>query len=138
MEKIVLKNPIEINGITVSEMTYDANEITGTLFATAEARKKGNAGGTLSITPAAEFDFALHLYLGYAAIIAVNPAYDWSDLERIKGLDISAVMRIGRNFMLGTSEAASTESDSEKPTEIMPESTTPVKQISKKSESSIL
>ena len=46
MEKIVLKNPIEINGITVSEMTYDANEITGTLFATAEARKKGNAGGS--------------------------------------------------------------------------------------------
>lgn len=138
MERIALKNPIEINGTKVTELTYDANEITGTLFATAEAKKKGNAGGTLSIAPAAEFDFALHLYLGYAAIIAVNPAYDWSDLERIKGMDISAIMRIGRNFMLGTSEADSQESDSEKLTETMPESTTPVKQISKKSESPIL
>lgn len=133
MEKLELKNPIDINGVKVSEMTYDADEITGILFATAE-RRKGSVGGALSIAPSAEFDIALHLYIGYAAIIAVNPSYDWTDLERIKGTDVNAVMRIGRNFMLAGLEKGSQENDLEKPSETTPESTTPVKQISKKSE----
>lgn len=126
-----LKNPILINGETISEMTYDINEIDGVLFATAEAKKKAAAGmKNMSISAAAEFDFGLHLYLGYAAIIAKNPAYDWADLERIKGHDVVEVMGIGRNFMLKSDEA-STESDSDEPTETTPESTTPARPTSK-------
>ena len=133
MDKLILKKPIMINGEEVKELTYDANEIDGMLFANAENKKKKAAGSNMSISPAAEFDFALHLYLGFAAIIAVNPSIDWSDLERIKGHDNVEVMKIGRNFMLGSDEA-SQESDSEKPTETMEGSITPVKQTSKKSE----
>ena len=60
----------------------------------------------VSISAAAEFDFGLHLYLGYAAIIAVNPSYDFSDMERIKGRDVVEVMQIGRNFMLASDKAS--------------------------------
>ena len=131
---LTLKNPIMINGEKVSEMKYDINEIDGVLFATAEAKKKAAAGmKNMSVSAAAEFDFGLHLYLGFAAIIAVNPSYDFADLERMKGHDVVEVMAIGRNFMLKSDEA-STESDSDEPTETTPESTTPARQSSKKSE----
>lgn len=134
METLKLRNPIMIDGKEVAEVTYDANEIDGILFATAEAKKKAAAGlKNTTISAAAEFDFALHLYLGMAAIIAVNPSYDFSDMERIKGRDVKEVMSIGRNFMLGQ-ETDSQEDDSEKPTETSPESTTPPSQTSKKGE----
>ena len=83
---LTLKNPVMINGDKITEMKYDTNEIDGVLFATAEAKRKAAAGmKNLSVSAAAEFDFGLHLYLGYAAIVAVNPTYDFSDLERMKG-----------------------------------------------------
>ena len=67
-----------INGDKITEMKYDTNEIDGVLFATAEAKRKAAAGmKNLSVSAAAEFDFGLHLYLGYAAIVAVNPTYDF-------------------------------------------------------------
>ena len=134
MKTLKLKNPIMINGEKITEVTHDSNEIDGILFATAESKRKAAAGmKNTSITPAAEFDFGLHLYLGFAAIVAVNPSYDFSDVERIKGRDIVEVMAIGRNFMLA-SDQAQPESASEEPTETMPESTTPARQNSKKSE----
>jgi len=120
-----LKNPIKINGVSVGELTYDSNEIDGILFVTAEAKKKVAEGiRNVTIAAAAEFDFGLHLYLGFAAIIAVNPGYDFSDVERIKGWDVKDVMAIGRNFML-KSEADSTANASGEPTETTQESTTP-------------
>lgn len=133
-EILKLKNPILINGEQVAEVSYDTNEINGIMFATAESKRKAAAGmKNTSITPAAEFDFGLHLYLGFAAIVAVNPSYDYSDLERIKGHDVVEVMAIGRNFMLA-SGMEQPESDSGEPTETTPESTTRAPQTSKKSE----
>ena len=135
MNTLKLKNPIKIDGNVVTEVTYNADEIDGILFATAEAKKKSAAGmknaGTIS--PAAEFDFGLHLYLGFAAIIAVNPTYDFSDVERIKGNDLVEVMKIGRNFMLASGEEQQ-QNDSDEHTETTPESTTPAPQTSKESE----
>lgn len=129
-----LKNPIMINGEKITEVTHDSNEIDGILFATAESKRKAAAGmKNTSITPAAEFDFGLHLYLGFAAIVAVNPCYDFSDVERIKGHDVVEVMAIGRNFMLASDQEPQ-ENDSDEPTETTPESTTPARQNSKKSE----
>ena len=96
---LTLKNPVMINGDKITEMKYDTNEIDGVLFATAEAKRKAAAGmKNLSVSAAAEFDFGLHLYLGYAAIVAVNPTYDFSDLERMKGADVVEVMALGRNY----------------------------------------
>lgn len=131
-----LKNPIMINGNEITEVTYDSNEIDGILFATAESKRKAAAVGRkdISIAPAAEFDFSLHLYLGFAAIVAVNPSYDFSDLERIKGHDVVEVMTIGRNFMLASGEKTQTGGDSGEPTETTPEFTTPARPTSKKSE----
>ena len=131
---LALKNPVMIDGEEVKEVTYDSNEIDGILFATAEAKKKAAAGmKNTTITPAAEFDVGLHLYLGFAAIIAVNPSYDFSDVERIKGRDVVEVMAIGRNFIL-TSEQGQQENDSGEPTETTPESTTPARPTSKEKE----
>ena len=134
METLKLKNPIMIDGKQITEVTHDSNEIDGVLFATAESKRKAAAGmKNTSITPAAEFDFGLHLYLGFAAIVAVNPDYDFSDVERIKGHDVVEVMSIGRNFMLA-SDRGQQESDSGEHTETTPESTTQAPQNSKKSE----
>lgn len=134
MKTLELKNPIMINGVEVKELTYDSNEIDGILFATAESKRKAAAGmKNTTITPAAEFDFGLHLYLGFAAIVAVNPSYDFSDVERIKGNDVVKVMGIGRNFMLA-SDQEQQENDSDEHIETTPESTTQAQQNSKESE----
>lgn len=113
-----LKNPIKINGADVSEMSYDTNEITTSLFAEAESRRKVAAGSSSArtIVPAAEFDFGLHLYLGLAAIVAVNPQYDFSDLERLHGQDIVEVMDIGRNFILKSEKSEQSNSDEQSET----------------------
>ena len=129
---LTLKNPVMINGDKITEMKYDTNEIDGVLFATAEAKRKAAAGmKNLSVSAAAEFDFGLHLYLGYAAIVAVNPRRRL--VKRMKGADVVEVMALGRNFML-KSEPEPQENDSAEPTATTPESTTPARQSSKKSE----
>ena len=128
-----LKNPIKIDGKDVAEVTYDSNEINGLLFATAEAKRKSAAGMNAGIAIAAEFDFGLHLYMGFAAIVAANPRYDFSDVERIKGRDVVEVMAIGRNFMFA-SEKEQQENASDEPTGTTPESTTRAQQNSKESE----
>lgn len=131
---LTLKNPILINNRKISEVTYDTEEITGTLFSEAEARRKRSAGmRNVSINPAIEFDFALHLYLGYAAVIAVNPEYDFSDLERIHGRDLMAVMDIGRNFTL-QSEDSSPESNSDEQSGTTPKPSSPLPENSNDSE----
>ncbi len=130
---IVLRNPITINGKMVKELTYDANEITPAMFAEADARKmlaSGAKSGNLS--GAVELDYGLHLYLGFAAIIAVNPEIDFTDLERIKGPDVMQVMKVGRNFII--SSAASEEDNSDEQSEITPELSTHQSQTSKEKE----
>jgi hypothetical protein len=130
---IVLRNPITINGKTVKELTYDANEITSAMFAEADARKmlaSGAKSGNLS--GAVELDYGLHLYLGFAAIIAVNPEIDFTDLERIKGPDVMQVMKVGRNFII--SSAVSGEDSSDEQSEITPELSTHQSQTSKEKE----
>lgn len=100
-EKITLKKPLIVNGAEKTELTYDIEEISPTLFAQADALKKQAAGQkSVAVTPAVEFDFALHIYLGFAAIIAVNSEITFEDLDRMKGFDLMAVNAIGRNFTL--------------------------------------
>jgi len=121
---LTLINPILINNETVSEVTYDANEITGALFVEAEATRKAAAGvRNVGIAPTFEFDFGLHLYLGFAAILAVNPSYDFNDLGRIKGGDVVQIMEIGRNFIMRPEKLAL--SSSGKQSETTADSTTP-------------
>ncbi len=108
MKKIItLKNPLKINGEYVSTLTYDTDEIDGALYCAAEARRAAamKASGVSmgdTIDPAmllAEFNSPLHLYLGFAAVIAINPNIDWDDLERVKGSDINKFRTLGRFFI---------------------------------------
>ena len=131
MESIILKNPVQINGKEIKELTYDVNEITPAGFAEAEYRKTRANGSKGSPSSAAvELDYSLHLYLGFAAILAVNPEYDFNDLERIKGIDVMEVMKVGRNFIIA-SVAESMDEESENASETTPASTTPGRQSSK-------
>lgn len=130
-EIIKLCNPLTINGKQYAELTCDTNEITAQAFAEADARKlaasgsrSGNAAG------AAELDYGLHLYLGFAAIVAVNPTIDIADLERIKGPDVMTIMRIGRDFISGRSVETSNQGNSDEPSETMPEPSVPQRETS--------
>lgn len=134
IQKLTLTNVIQINGNNVKELKYDIEEITGVHFAEADARKmKASGSKSGNLAGAVELDYSLQLYLGYAAIIAVNPDIDWNDLERIKGHDLMEVIRIGRNFIM-RSVVDSQESDSEEPSETTPDVSTPQLSTSKKSD----
>lgn len=131
MESIKLKNPIQINGKEVKALTYDVNEITSAGFAEAEYRKtRANGSKGAPSSTAFELDYSLHLYLGFAAILAVNPEYDYNDMERIKGSDVVEVVRVGRNFILSSADN-STDDESENASETMQEYTTPEQPNSK-------
>ena len=108
---LILDNPIQINGQTVKELTYDPQEITAELFSVACARSSA-LDKTRSVSlKLKENDHALHLYLGMMAVIAVNPGIDVTDLERIKGFDVLSLTNIGAFFTLRR-EAAVSEADS--------------------------
>ena len=120
--KLTLVNPIKIDGKNVKQLKYDTNEITPELYAEAETRKAtaGHANGNRS--GAMELDYPFHLYLGFAAILAVNEGYTFEDVERVKGRDIIEISVIGRNFIM-KSEGSEGETSDEQ-SETSPESTT--------------
>ena len=116
-DTLILENPIKINGQETKELTYDATEITAEMFSEACARS-----AALDKTKAVTFklkenDYSLHLYLGFMAIIAVNPSIDITDLERIKGIDILHLSNIGMLFILGRLGGHSDESSLSEPSE---------------------
>lgn len=127
---MILHNPIMINNEQVKSLDYDVEEITAALFCEAEAAKRSAGGRRVSTSVAAETDFSLHVYLFFAAVVAVNPQYDFSDLERIKGRDMVEAMAIGRGFIMPSGK--SEESTSDEQSETMPAPTTPQLQNSKK------
>lgn len=125
MESIKLKKPITINGKKIEELTHDINEITPASFAEAELKKSQASGSKGTPTAGAiELDYSMQLYLGFAAIIAVNPNYDYNDLQRISGPDVMSVMRIGRNFIIASAAESSEAEESESASETTPASTT--------------
>lgn len=113
---INLANPITVNGKQVTELQYSTEDITGALFCEADSKRRFAAGTkNVSIAPAAEFDYGLHLYLGFAACVAAAPEIDFTDLERIHGVDLVNVMEVGRNFIMKSEDSA--QSNSDEPTE---------------------
>lgn len=121
---LVLDNPILINGKEVKELTYDIQAITAEQFSVACA-KSAAMDKTKSFTfKAKENDYALHLYLGMMAVIAINPDIDISDLERIKGFDILDLTNIGTFFIMRRSVEVSGESSSDERSASTEDSTT--------------
>lgn len=128
---LTLKNAIMVNNSEIKELEYDADEITAIMFTEAESRRKSAAGKSSNTAQVAEMDTGLHLYMGFAAILAVNPALDFSDVERMHGVDLVDVMRIGRNFLLKLAE--SPDGSSAEPSAVTPAPTTQAPKTSEKS-----
>lgn len=118
VKTIKLKNSLLVNGKAINELQYDTEEITVEHFAKAEGMKAQalqKQSGTMMVSPVAETDYSMHIYLGYMAVIALadknGESIDVNDLKRIKGHDLKKIMEVGRNFML-KSEEDSTEEES--------------------------
>lgn len=125
-DKLVLRNPIVVNGKTLKELEYDFNEITCEQYTMAYNYADAK---TMQVTqlgrPAAavmEQNGSLHMYLGMAAIMAINKEIDIVDLERIKGIDIIEVAKLGRNFIAGRLDVSG-QDISEGQSGVTPEST---------------
>ena len=114
---LVLENPILINNEMVKELTYDPQEITAEHFSIACAKSASIEKSKTFTLKMKENDYALHLYLGMMAIIAINPGIDVSDLERIKGFDVLSLTNIGAFFTLRRQAVPSEESSSDEQSE---------------------
>lgn len=112
-DTIYLSKPLKINGINVTDLTYDTNEITVEQFNQADIMSHEKATKTGKVSSlVAETDVTFALYLGFFAIIAVNPDIDIMDLERITGKDLWKIAQIGRLFF-STSAEEEEEEESE-------------------------
>ena len=124
-ETMKLQTPLLVNGKNLTELTYDPSEITVDLFGEANEYAM-SAGGTTPSMRVKETDYAFHMYLGFAAIIAVNPGISFDDLKRLKGYDLMTVTNIGLFFILGKSGDDSQDDSSESASEDTADISTPV------------
>lgn len=98
MDSIKLKHPITVNGKKRSKLNYNAEEITGDMYAEACKKARENTNGTYET---AEIDYTLQLYIGFESIIAVNSDIDLADLEiGVRGPDLVKIAGIGRTFFI--------------------------------------
>lgn len=128
IKEIKLRNKLLINGVKVNILQYDTEEITVEHFAKAEGLKAQSLqkqSGTMMVSPVAETDYSMQLYLGFMAVIALaeqqEKSIDINDLKRIKGHDLKKIMEVGRNFMLNSEEDMTEEENTEELTESISE-----------------
>ena len=114
-KKITLDQPIMINGVQRKEFSYDAEEITAEMFIECCQRAAANEKSKTVSLKQKENDYILHMYLGMAAVIAVNPETSFEDLERVKGFDTLKFTDVGWLFILRQSGEHSTENNSDEP-----------------------
>lgn len=118
---IELSTPIRIDGAEIKELTYDTDKITIENYIS--ANKKAVAAGGMGITGATpQLDYSFQFYIGVQAIIAENPKYDITDIERVKGGDLMKIQAVGQLFTLG--RELPTEEPSDQHLEDIPEPTT--------------
>lgn len=109
-----LKEGIKINGELVHELKYDVAKIDANLFARADTLRQQRLDPTNpTATMGMEVDYTMHMYLGFAAILAANEneKMDFIDLERMKGPDLVSVVNIGRVFTYGLAESPTNSSE---------------------------
>lgn len=117
---IELKKAIMIDGKEVSSLTYDTEKITIESYLKALSHATQKSGGITGVN--IKLDAGAHLVLGMYAVIAENPQYDITDIERVSGSDIIQLVDVGMAFTIG--REVSTAEPSEKQSEIMPKPTT--------------
>lgn len=97
---INLKKPIQIDGAEVKDLSYDTDKITIDMYL--KANKKAVTTGGLGVSGASpQLDYSFQFYLGAYSIIAENPRYDITDIERVTGLDLMNIQAVGQLFTLG-------------------------------------
>ncbi len=111
---IELNKAIRIDGTDVKELSYDTDKITVDLYLKAINRAVTQGNGITGAN--IKIDAGAQLMLGMYAVIADNPAYDITDVERITGADIMKVAMVGMAFTLGREDQ--TEEQSEAPSEV--------------------
>ena len=120
-----LMHPLLVNGQEMTELDYDTEEINAVQYSIACQRSAAISKSNQSVTVKfRENDNSLHMYLGFMAIIAVNPQIDITDLERIKGTDVLNIADIGQVFILRISGAGSPQSNSDVQSETTQEPST--------------
>ena len=131
---LTLDSPILINGKKVNEFEYNADEITTEAFLEACQKAAANDKSKTVSLKQKENDYVLHMYLGMAAVIAVNPEISFEDLERVKGFDTLKFTDIGWLFILRQSGETSKENNSVAPSENTAESSTQAQETSEKAD----
>ena len=103
-----LKKPIMINGKEYEKLNYDFDEVTieGLMDAMDEFPMPASVVN-YPVNP--KYDAAIAM----AAVIAVNPGFDYDDLRRIKGVDAFNLQALGLNFILYPEEYATHQKTSE-------------------------
>ena len=117
---IELKKAIMIDGKEVNSLTYDTEKITIESYLKALSHATQKSGGITGVN--IKLDAGAHLVLGMYEVIAENPQYDITDIERVSGSDIIQLVDVGMAFTIG--REVSTTEPSEKQSEIMPKPTT--------------
>lgn len=99
METIKFTNPILIDDVTITEVTYDVNSVTNEEYLAASARRKGD--NSKPVVPVN--DMALLFAWGVQAILSANRDKNWTaeDFERVKGHDNWQIAQIGYSFFTG-------------------------------------
>lgn len=115
---ITLRKPIMIDGEKVKSFEYDMESIPMTVYMEADARASNElARRGVMKNSMSEFNETLQIYVGMAAVIALNKDITFDDLERVTGTDIKKFRNIGRAFMYA-SEDESAEDDSDNYSEV--------------------
>lgn len=123
-ETLKLKNPVYIDGKEVYSLDYDPDEITLELFD--ETAKKFGAA-----TQPKEFNDQMHLGLFWASVMALDERVSFDEMNNVKGMyDLTNMINIGRDFIIGSDESA--EKDSDPASGTIPKTSTPAPKNSEK------
>lgn len=119
---IKLKNSIMIDGAEVKELSYDTDKITIEAYMKALNQAIVKGGGMTGVN--VKLDAGAQTYIGMYAVLADNPRYDITDLERVKGSDIMRFADVGLFFISGREDQS--QEMSEEPSEPTHEPSIPI------------
>ena len=111
-----------IDGRAVNELSYDTDKVTLDGYMKALNRAVVQGGGVTGVN--IKIDSGAQTYIGMYAVLADNPRYDITDLERVTGSDIMRFAEVGLLFISGREDQ--TPETSEERSEAMPEPLTPI------------
>lgn len=110
---INLRKPIKIDGHEVNTLTYDTDKITLDDYLKALNLAVVKSGGITGAN--IKLDSGAQVCIGMYAVLADNPRYDITDIERVSGTDIMKFADIGMSFISGREDPI--QGTSEEPSE---------------------